>query len=297
MSALRRAIALGLCGLAAGCRAPVAAAPSTDGDGVRAGRARHVITAGAAPPLAVAVNGCDSKAFSLPFAALKEHPLSAESFRDVMALATPLCSPVVQGNLLHLVQCALPEGDALSLTTLDGQALHFSGQLGLAPDWRTKPCDQACQEWVSACMYALRNYYPVHVEVWLSAETIPVVPGEEDFPIQEGAFFGNYFQGYRTGYACRGSSYDPMAAVWRRCAQPGSDCGDILAIGPCSADDGLRGERVASFACEHTNPDGSYRDCHTRLSNPDGTFPADSVLFPHAITINLRRPDFNAACP
>jgi hypothetical protein len=288
---------------ASGCRASAPAAEAA----VAKRPLHHVLRLGdALPPVRraagpgsshVSVNGCRSEADALPFASLKANPLTSESFRNDPALADAVCSTKVQSFMIYLTRCALPEGDKLRITTPDGDELEYSGGLGLAPEWKTGPCERDCQEWVSACMYAHRNYYGVHVLIWIEAAPIADEPGIEEFPIEEGAYYGNYFLGYRTGYACRGRNFDPMSALWRRCALPGNDCADIMAVGPCSREDGYYGVMTSRFACEGRDPDSSYRNCHTKVSNEDGTFPTDSLLFPHAITFHLRQPNVNPDCP
>src|SRR5687767_11497967 len=57
----------------------------------------------------------------------------------------------------YLVQCALPDTETITVTSSTGQSAEFQGGIGLAEEWADGPCDEACQEWVSACLFARSN--------------------------------------------------------------------------------------------------------------------------------------------
>lgn len=141
----------------------------------------------------------------------------------------------------YLVECALPEGDAIT-KLVDGQLHELPGALGLAPQWRDGPCDEGCQEWVSACLLARTNASGETVGLWLAADHPAIGLGHgPDEPIYEATFYGNLFAEPEARYVCRG----PQAAggqlgAWlqgRTCGGlPLEDCG-FTDLGGCADDD------------------------------------------------------------
>lgn len=116
----------------------------------------------------------------------------------------------------YLVRCALPAGRSITKRDSQGVPHTFEGQLGLAPEWEAGRCDQACQEWVSACMLSLVNTRGAHVPVWMLADHPAVGRGTSDaFPRQEGAFFGNLFTDPPQAFYCKGRDYQRNPATGR----------------------------------------------------------------------------------
>jgi hypothetical protein len=108
----------------------------------------------------------------------------------------------------YLVRCALPAGDSLRVKDYTGASVSLSGELGLAPSWKTGSCDQTCQERISACLMALTNGSGDHVNVELSALNMPIGGGHSSsFKYQEAAFYGNLFTSPPQANYCIGKDY------------------------------------------------------------------------------------------
>jgi hypothetical protein len=94
-----------------------------------------------------------------------------------------------------LAACALSAGDALKVSTDDGDYL-FSGSLGLAPEWRTGALSEQDQRWVSACLLAHVNGVGAHVPISLRGDhpaLQPTIKEVANYQAEEGAFYGNLF--------------------------------------------------------------------------------------------------------
>lgn len=142
--------------------------------------------------------------------------------------------------LRYLAVCAFVEDDVL-VRAHDGHAYEFPGLLGLAPKWDDRPLGEEEQELVSACVLAHVNAYGVPVAISLRAHHD--VPSTEEerraFPVFEGTFFGQIFDGELGRiYACQGSVSDAALAhsedrALRACTDGSEDC-DIVAVGSCN---------------------------------------------------------------
>lgn len=116
----------------------------------------------------------------------------------------------------YLVRCALPAGRSITRPDAHGQRHTFHGQLGLAPEWESGTCGTVCQEWISACMLSMVNTTGTHVPVWMLANHPAIGRGaSEEFPHQEGAFFGNLFTEPPQAFYCRGRDYAHAPAPGR----------------------------------------------------------------------------------
>jgi len=197
-----------------------------------------------------------------------------------------------QTLLKYLVSCALPAEQTLVLGDVS-----FPGGAGLAPEWAEGPCEEPCQEWVSACLLARTNIYEIPVSIYLSGPH-PAL-GDDDterlaagFDMEEGAYYGNLFLPFPRRYTCRGSGYDPLYQSVRVCAQRGGRC-NMQWVGACGAMDG--DARVASerHACEAAQADGGYLRCHNRASIAGSdSFPEPSRVYERVITVHLPHSSF-----
>jgi hypothetical protein len=148
----------------------------------------------------------------------------------------------------YLVECALPPGESLQ-KPVDGETIVLQGALGLAPEWQDEPCDEDCQEWVSACLLARINVAGESVDLWLTAEHPAIGLGHAaSLPIYEATFYGNVFEGQQ--YVCRGSQGGLLGDYLddRTCAgEPLASCG-FSDFGEC--DTGDRCDHVQGFAVD-----------------------------------------------
>jgi hypothetical protein len=158
-----------------------------------------------------------------------------------------MADPVVQTFVSYLVGCALPADDSVSYV-VDGTTYTFEGDIGLAPEWKTRACGQDCQRWISACLLSRLNKKGEHVRISMRGEhkALKVERFElRDMTEREAAYFGNLFAGEDQIFACypKGSRSIPRV------------CGDSLkgcpmkVLGSC--------EQV----CAGPGPHHSYRDC------------------------------------
>lgn len=128
----------------------------------------------------------------------------------------------------YLVECALDDGDSITVVPVGDEALLFGGHLGLAPQWKTGPCDETCQRWVSACLLARTNETGAEITLFVQGDHPSLGFGiEPTFPHYEGTFFGNVFADPAAMHACRGTPAGQQAAgqQGRTCTQSENECG------------------------------------------------------------------------
>jgi hypothetical protein len=147
-----------------------------------------------------------------------------------------------RASLAYVVGCALPVGTSVTAYYTDGgvpNQITYNGEIGLAPSWTTTALTTTQQRLISGCVLARVNAIGTSVIVSLRGPSTALnVTGSEatQYAKQEGAFFGNIFQGPAFHVAaCKGSA-TPTAT--RRCAQPtgvggATECGFSYA-GLCS---------------------------------------------------------------
>ncbi len=223
--------------------------------------------------------------------ALTNHPTIGEIIAN---------DPGTQKFFEYMIQCALPATSTVSLS-FAGETYDFPGSVGLAPEWLTGPCEQACQEWVSACLFARVNTFGVTVALYLDGDHPAFREEEEGGPtridsgyvVEEGAFYGNMFLDNPRQYSCRGEGNDPLYLSFRVCSLPGSLCG-LNNVGPCGAIDGQTGEPSLRHACGERTPYGGYTACRNRVSSPGSNeFPDPSVEYRRVITTYLPKTSFS----
>lgn len=217
-----------------------------------------------------------------PLQELVGHPLTTDGVAGTALAEAAAADPGVERLLRYLVECALPEDAALSIASPEG-TVELAGSMGLTPEWRDGPCDEACQEWVSACMLARTNVYgiPVHIYMTGPHSALGTIEGTDllDYSVEEGAFFGNLFFEPQRQYSCRGAGEDPFASTVRVCTKPGNLCGIIVA-GACR---GAPGDALCAW-----NEGGFFEDCRSR---PPG---GDEKVWSRVVTVHLRGTAFAA---
>lgn len=205
----------------------------------------------------------------------------------------------------YLVNCALPDGTTIQATLPDASDTSppatvytcnsglcvFPGGIGLAEYWPDHKLDPKGQRWVSACMFARVNAHNTAEPISMRGphDALTVTPDEaQQFPIEEGAFYGNLFTGENNPIdwnACRGEGqaqgeFDGL--VDRDCAEPdpanpgktqcgfnyAGDCRDYSPAFP------------SPYACQHSDLDlGIYENCHDTESDGHwGTQPNREVI-------------------
>lgn len=145
----------------------------------------------------------------------------------------------------YIVSCALPS-DVVVIADVPGvtdtavgspytcsaatQQCTFPGGLGLTPQWANHRLDAEGQQWISSCLFARVSAFGTPDEISLRGRNsaLSVSPAEiELYTVQEGAFYGNWFQ--RTqwvpadAFACTGEGQlggITGGLVKRACARP-----------------------------------------------------------------------------
>jgi hypothetical protein len=144
----------------------------------------------------------------------------------------------------YLARCSLPANETLSYNYA-GVDYSWDGGLGLAPTWTSgQQIPESEQQLVSACLAASANAFGVHVDIAILgqyANGTPIAVGSDElsqFPLTEGCFFGNLFQ----GDGVFSGNDRPMGASGaenslRVCSLPdsagGSNCAPIQYSGDC----------------------------------------------------------------
>lgn len=192
--------------------------------------------------------------------------------------------------LEYVAYCALDESQTLVAEDPEsGDARTFSGLAGLAPEWADESCGDACQRWVSACLLAHANGqgepFPIALRGGHPALDWPNEL-EEEFEVEEAAYYGNLFEADPEKYACIGrglfdGSWADQASYLkgRICGLTGSDCG-LETTGTCHS---ITGDGIAdSSTCQEGGGDGSpYGACHTEARD------WDSEAYDEVITVYL----------
>ncbi len=158
--------------------------------------------------------------------------------------------------LKYAVSCALPEGANVSVT-VEGKRYSYPGQLGLAPQWgeRNGSCDGACQRWVSACMLARVDFTGEERMISVRGDNKALKPEPReirDYPVREGAYYGNLFVEGQPRYLCvtPGATQDV-----RVCGPSLKDC-PMTVVGSC--DDVCQPGSYRSFEDCRTSARGRY---------------------------------------
>jgi hypothetical protein len=185
--------------------------------------------------------------------------------------------------MTYVVKCALPAGISFPYVS-NGVTYWFTGELGLAPVWVSGAAiPVAEQQLVSACLGAHVNKFGVHVAVSVrgyqtSGLLIPVAATEQNqYPLDEGCFFGNLFDG--TGVFTAYSGNSPLAQAGKTSERA------------CAANDGKPGNCAPMTATGKT----CQSICTGQISAITGAFEYQScswkgVTYP-ALTIRLQSAD------
>jgi hypothetical protein len=140
---------------------------------------------------------------------------------------TKLDDPDRLATARYVVECALAAEESVT-KVVDGVTVEFEGALGLAPEWLDEPCDEDCQEWVSACVLARTNVSEQEVTLWLEGDHPALsTAAHPSHPHYEASFFGNLFAGPDQEYMCLGPVVGPLLAQL-----DGRTCSNLL-LGGC----------------------------------------------------------------
>ncbi len=152
--------------------------------------------------------------------------------------------PAFKKVIKYMIECALSEGDSVTLADESNQPWTINGWLGLAPSWANASLDSQGQRRISACLAARTNALGRTVQIsmrglGLSASTIETRQYQE----HEGGFWGNLFSESPSISTCRVAGGGPSG---RLCTS--EKCG-FVDTGACAE------------VCATQKPDGTFSDC------------------------------------
>jgi len=191
--------------------------------------------------------------------------------------------------MTYVVRCAVPSGQTRTYTG-GGTTYSWPGLLGVAPVWSSGAAIPVLeQQLVSACLAAHANRFGLHVDFSIEGYRgdglpIPLATGESAaYPIQEGSFFGNLFNGGSV-YSCSMGKTDTAGVSGpRECAMsdmPSNVCAPMINTDqPCwNMCVGANVPGVGWIYVSCTAPNGQvYPALDTSLSSSDIYWCGDGV--------------------
>ncbi|MFT3769417.1 MAG: hypothetical protein QM820_28600 [Minicystis sp.] len=159
--------------------------------------------------------------------ALTQNALTQNALTQNALTQNALEDPNARELFEYIVSCALPKGQSLTYTTIDGTAHTFDGELGLAPEWSMPggKCGKVCQQWVSGCVLSRLDYLGEHVTISIRgtnpAIVVPSWPEYVEYTHREATYYGNIFSQPQQFLGCLppGVTQDP-----RVCGPSVDDC-------------------------------------------------------------------------
>jgi alpha-tubulin suppressor-like RCC1 family protein len=147
--------------------------------------------------------------------------------------------------IAYMAECALPEGQRVTVFGSDGSPVVVNGLFGLAPEWAKEPLSLRGQRLVSACLAARANTQGKHVHISLRGSGLKTTPVERAmYSHHEGAFWGNLFGDEPVMHTCTVEGADISG---RSCTD--GDCG-FQSMGSC-----------AEICSGRDATDGHYANC------------------------------------
>ncbi|MBM7117303.1 hypothetical protein [Archangium primigenium] len=144
----------------------------------------------------LSLNGLSLNGLSLN--GLSLNGLAAEAFAQWFQEDAELHAQVMK----YVVRCAVPANQTRTHTAADGRSWTWAGGLGLAPTWSDGASATLTeQRLVSACLAAHANKFGIQVAMSVlgrDARGAALATASDEawrFPLREGCFFGNLFNG------------------------------------------------------------------------------------------------------
>ena len=193
----------------------------------------------------------DSNAMNLNAMNLNALHASALSSTALASLRRPDSEGDLARQLLkYAASCALTAAQLIEIDWIDSLGVEhletYGGLMGLEPSWVNAALSETGERWVSACLASRVNWYgaPVLLSSRGSHQMLSAAGANEaaEFPVIEGAFWGNIFGASPRVFACHdAANIDHSRQKLRDCAAghvEGGDvveCGLIEIVGPCDA--------------------------------------------------------------
>ena len=187
----------------------------------------------------------------------------------------------------YIISCALAEGVTISAVvpgaadttladsnyTCTSGNCTFYGGLGLTPRWATHRLDNAGKGWMSACLYSRVNANDTAEAISLRGDNAGLAVSLDEaeiYSVEEGAFYGNFFNDMSEPIdwnACSGqgqASGEFGGLVLRDCAEqdplnPGFTYCGFRYAGDCAD---FTPQFPSAYACGSYD-DGTYSNCHS----------------------------------
>ncbi|WP_146209785.1 hypothetical protein [Vitiosangium sp. GDMCC 1.1324] len=211
--------------------------------GELASQTREVVAANGLSFNGLSFNGLSFNGLS--FNGLSSNGLSSPAFDSWFQSNPSLADQVMK----YVVTCAVPQGQSRTYTApATGVSYTWQGSLGLAPGWANgAPATLAEQQVISGCLVAHANKYGIHLPISVMGRTavgtaLPIAQDEtSQFPMREGCFFGNLFNGEGVFVGSFGTSMDTRQSSTRPCAftesydstRPREQCQPLVFAGSC----------------------------------------------------------------
>jgi hypothetical protein len=205
---------------------------------------------GEAEQASVSLNSVSLNSVSLNSVSLNSVSLNSVSLNSVSLNSVSLNGlddPSNRKVWEYVVGCALPAGQSVTVSS-QGVSYTWNGQLGLAPQWSHGPCDESCQEWVSACVLARVDYAGVARQISLRGDKPGLATSAAEratYYDREATYYGNIFSIPQRFYACLSPGKTEIPRV---CGPSVASCGFDV-VGSC--DD----------VCGRPRSDGSFPNC------------------------------------
>jgi hypothetical protein len=177
--------------------------------------------------------------------------MSALSSTALDALRRPDGEGELARQLLkYAASCALAAAQFVEIDWIDSLGVEhletYWGLMALAPGWANAGLSQTEERWISACLASRVNWHgaPVLLSSRGPHATLSATSATEviEFPVIEGAFWGNIFGASPRVFACHdAATIDHSRQKLRDCAaghvENGKvvECGVIDIVGPCDA--------------------------------------------------------------
>jgi hypothetical protein len=189
--------------------------------------------------------------------ALAGNALAGNALAGNSLVIKDLEDPNAREVLKYMVSCALPADQSVTVT-VQGTTYTYPGLLGLTPEWGEPDgsCDNDCQQWVSACLYARVDFLGVKREISLRGvnPALTLAPGEAvDYSVREATYFGNYFTAPwepPQRYACLSPGQTVIDRVCGPTVEDLEDC--VLEVDPWV---------TCNQVCEPPTADGAFQSC------------------------------------
>jgi hypothetical protein len=137
----------------------------------------------------------------------------------------------------------------------------YPGGVGLAPEWTTHKLKPQAQGWVSACLFARSNLFDIGVGISMRGRHPALEVGvseQQDYTLQEGAFYGNVFTGIDKK---TGELPDAGGLALRDCTEQDGTTGKTKCgftfTGNCADFDGAGDP----YACRTSDAAGNFSEC------------------------------------